>query len=260
MTHLGEEQLVQQYYGDTEGAAIREAHLAECAECRAEFDRLKQTLDSVSTYEVPERDERYGEDVWNRIRAYLPEQEKRSWFAWPQMRRWVAVGSLAALIVAAFLLGRITKPVPPGQVAQTTSGEKSKENKVLLVALGDHLERSQMVLVELTHAPSSEDVDISSEQQRAEDLLSANRLYRQAALKSGDRDLAAVLDDLERVLIEVTHEPSKLDGEEMQAIQKRIEAKGILFKVRVIGSKVRMDERRPEKQNPPVPATTRQTT
>ena len=260
MTHLSEEQLVQQYYGDAEDAPSRDTHLNECAECRSEFARLKQTLDSVSSYEVLERNERYGEDVWNRIRAYLPEQEKRSWFAWPQLRRWVAVGSLAALLIVAFVLGRVTKPAQPGQIAQTGASEKSKENKVLLVALGDHLERSQMVLVELTHASNSEDVDISSEQQRAEDLLSANRLYRQAALKSGDKDIAAVLDDLERVLIEVTHEPSKVDGEEMQAIQKRIEAKGILFKVRVIGSKVRMDERRPDKQNSTVPATTRQTT
>jgi hypothetical protein len=258
MKHLSEEQLVQQYYGDAEEPVASEEHIRECAACRAEFERLKETLDSMAAFEVPERDEQYGTDVWNRIRAHLPEQEKRNWFAWPRMRRFVVVGALAALIVAAFLLGRISKP-GPGQI-QTVTNKEDKDKKVLLVALGDHLERSQMVLIELSHAPSSDDVDISSEQRRAEDLLSANRLYRQAAVKNGDADLAAVLDDLERVLMEVTHEPSKLDGEEMQAIQKRIEAKGILFKVRVIGSKVRKDERSPEKQDPPVPATTRQTT
>jgi hypothetical protein len=258
MKHLGEEQLVQQYYGDAEGAAPRDEHMRECAACRAEFERLKETLDSMAAFDVPERDAQYGTDVWNRIRAYLPEQEKRSWFAWPQMKRWVAAGALAALIIGAFLLGRISKPEPISD--STVANKEDKDKKVLLVALGDHLDRSQMVLIELTHAPSSEDVDISSEQKRAEDLLSANRLYRQAAVKNGDADVAAVLDDLERVLMEVTHEPSKLDGEEMQAIQKRIEAKGILFKVRVIGSKVRKDERTPERRNPPVPETTRQTT
>jgi hypothetical protein len=259
MKHLTEEQLVQQYYGDTEGAADRGQHLAECEECRSELERLKETLDSVAAFDVPERNERYGEDVWNNIRAHLPEPEKRRWFAWPQMRRWVAAGALAALIVVAFFLGRISKPGEPTG-APPTAHKEDKDNKVLLVALGDHLERSQMVLVELTHVPSSEDVDISSEQRRAEDLLSANRLYRQAAVRNGDADLAAVLDDLERVLTEVTHEPSKLDSEEMQSIQKRIEAKGILFKVRVIGSKVRKDEWRPEKQTAPIPETTRKTT
>jgi hypothetical protein len=259
MNHLSEEQFVQQYYGEAEGASVRGEHLGECEECKAEFARLSATLDSMEAFEVPARGERYEEDVWNNIRAHLPEQERRSWFAWPQMRRWVAAGALAALIVVAFFLGRVSKPVDHVQGPQMVNKTEDKDNKVLLVALGDHLERSQMVLIELTHAPSSADVDISSEQQRAEDLLSANRLYRQAAVQNGDADVAAVLDDLERVLMEVTHEPSKLDGEEMQSIQKRIEAKGILFKVRVIGSKVRKDER-PDRQKPPVPETTRQTT
>ena len=117
-----------------------------------------------------------------------------------------------------------------------------------------------MILVELTHAPQGNGVDISSEQKRADELLASNRLYRQAAVKNGDADIAAVLDELERVLLEVTHEPSKVDGEQMQAIQKRIEAKGILFKVRVIGSKVRSDEAHPDKEPPPTAQTTRQTT
>ncbi len=257
MTHLNEEQLVEHYYGDDANHADAATHLRLCAACRAGFERLSATLASVSAYEPPARDENYGTDVWNRIRAHLPEQEKRRWWGWGDARRWVAVGAVTALIVTAFLLGRMSKPVPP----QTPEiAQKDKDKKVLLVALGDHLERSQMILVELTHAPDGNDIDISSEQKRAEELLASNRLYRQAAVKNGDADIAAVLDQLERVLLEVTHEPSKVDGEQMQEIQKRIEAKGILFKVRVIGSKVRSDEARPEKTPARTAQTLRQTT
>ena len=259
MTHLNEEQLVEHYYGDDANHADSATHLAMCGACRAEFERLSGTLASVSAYEPRARDESYGTDVWNRIRAHLPEQEKRSWWSWAVTRRWVAVGAMAALIVSAFLLGRLSKPVPT-QGPNIAANGKDKDKKVLLVALGDHLDRSQMILVELTHAPQGNDVDISSEQKRAEELLASNRLYRQAAVKSGDADIAAVLDELERVLLQVTHEPSKLDGEQMQEIQKRIEAKGILFKVRVIGSKVRSDEARPDKEPAPTAQTTRQTT
>ncbi len=257
MTHLNEEQLVEHYYRDDANHAEVAAHLAVCGTCRSEFERLSATLSSVSAYEPPARDENYGTDVWNRIRAHLPEQEKRGWWTWTGARRWVAVGAMAVLIVTAFLLGRLSKPVPT-QGPDIAANDKDK--KVLLVALGDHLDRSQMILVELTHAPQSKDVDISSEQKRAEELLASNRLYRQAAVKSGDADIAAVLDELERVLLEVTHEPSTIDGEQMQEIQKRIEAKGILFKVRVIGSKVRSDEVRPGKESRPTAQTTRQTT
>ena len=261
MKHLSEEELVRHYYKDEDDVAASETHLRECTGCREEFERLSTTLDATSALEVPERDEKYGEDVWNRIRAHLPEQERKRWFAWPQTKRWVAAGVMAGLLIAAFLLGRVSKPTSlttgPTDIAQKETG---REKKVLLVALGDHLDRSQMILVELTHASHSEDLDISSEQERAEELLAANRLYRQAAVRSGDADVAAVLDELERVLTEVTHEPSKLDSDELKAIQQRIEAKGILFKVRVIGSKVRGDEQRPEKQNAPAPKTARQTT
>lgn len=256
MTHLNEEQLVEHYYNDDANHADAATHLALCADCRAEFERLSTTLTSVSAYEPPAREENYGTDVWNRIRAHLPEPEKRSWWSWSGARRWVAVGAMAVLIATAFLLGRLSKPLPTNPVI----ADKDKDKKVLLVALGDHLERSQMILVELTHAPQANDVDISSEQKRAEELLASNRLYRQAAVKSGDADIAIVLDELERVLLDVTHEPSKLDGDQMQEIQKRIESKGILFKVRVIGSKVRSDEAHPEKEPAPAAQTTRQTT
>ncbi len=259
MNHLSEEQLVQNYYREVDGSAQRESHLAECAECREQLERLTATLDSLAVFEAPERDEKYGEDVWNRIRAHLPEPEQHRWFAWPQVRRWVAAGALAVLIIGAFILGRFSKPEPTvGNTPTVAQKEAEKEKKVLLVALGDHLGRSQMILVELTHASRTGDVDISSEQERAEQLLASNRLYRQAAERSGDADVAAVLDELERVLTEVAHEPSKLDGQELESIQQRIESRGILFKVRVIGSKVRGEERR-ERTDLPATKTTRQT-
>jgi hypothetical protein len=257
MTHLNEEQLVEHYYSDDASHAESATHLAMCGTCRAEFERLSATLASVSAYEPPARSANYGTAVWNRIRAHLPEQDKRSWWSWAGARRWVAVGAMAALIVTAFLLGRLSKPVPP---QNPEVAGKDKDKKVLLVALGDHLDRSQMILVELTHAPQDKDVDISSEQKRAEELLASNRLYRQAAVKSGDADVAAVLDELERLLLEVTHEPSTIDGGQMQDIQRRIESKGILFKVRVIGSKVRSDEAHPDKEPARTAQTTRQTT
>ncbi|HEX6879000.1 MAG TPA: hypothetical protein VF135_01430 [Terriglobales bacterium] len=259
MNHLSEEQLVQSYYKDVDGSAEREAHLAACAECREQLEKLTATLDSLAAFEVPERGEKYGEDVWNRIRAHLPEQQRRRWFAWPRLQGWVTAGAIAVLIVGAFLLGRFSKPAAPGGNTPTVAHKESdKEKKVLLVALGDHLDRSQMILVELTHASRTGDVDISSEQERAGQLLASNRLYRQAAERSGDADVAAVLDELERVLTEVAHEPSRLDGQELGSIQKRIESRGILFKVRVIGSKVRGEERR-ERTDVPAAKTTRQT-
>jgi hypothetical protein len=111
--------------------------------------------------------------------------------------------------------------------------------RIMMVAVGEHLDRSQMILVELVNNESKGPVDISEEQRRAEDLIGENRLYRQAALKSGDRAVSSVLDELERVLLEVAHSPSKLDSAEFEQVRQRIESQGILFKIRVVSSNLR---------------------
>jgi hypothetical protein len=82
-------------------------------------------------------------------------------------------------------------------------------------------------------------VDISSERSRAEELLAANRLYRETAVKTGDTATAALLDELERVLVDVAASPSTLTQSDLDEVRRRIESKGLLFKVRVVSSDVR---------------------
>ena len=111
--------------------------------------------------------------------------------------------------------------------------------RVLLIAVGDHLERSQMVLVELAHAETRGELDISAERQLADDLVASNRLYRQTAQQMGQTNVAGMLDELERVLVEVARGPSTVSMQQLADIQQRIESQGILFKVKVIGSDIR---------------------
>ncbi len=158
------------------------------------------------------------------------------------LRRVVAVA--AALVIAAFFLGRLRpRPNSPDTAMQT----QQVRERILLVAVGDHLDRSEMMLVELTNAePEPSDkklVNISTEQKRAEDLLDENRLYRQTALQQGDKALASVLDELERVLLDIAHSPQEMMPTQLEKIRQRIEAHGILFKVRVVGSEVRQREK-----------------
>jgi hypothetical protein len=53
----------------------------------------------------------------------------------------------------------------------------------------------------------------------------------------------AVLEELERVLVEVAAGPDALAPQDVAELQRRIEARGLLFKVRVVGSQVRERER-----------------
>ena len=135
------------------------------------------------------------------------------------------------------------------QVAQ--SAEKVRE-RILLVDLGDHLDRSQMVLVELVSAGGTTgDVDISTERARAEQLVAVNRLYRQTAASTGDAAMASVLDDLERdAATRLAHQatpiaasPATVSQEDLDSVRRRIDSKELLFKVRVVSSQVRERQR-----------------
>ncbi len=242
MKHLDEAQLAALYYGEA-GTGERE-HMAGCDGCRLAYQELASVLDQVDL-PVPERGEEYGAQVWRRVSPKLESApSRRSFWGTPWMPRpWAVAAAMVVLLVAAFVAGRMW-PWRPTQVAARPISAQVRE-RILLVAVGDHLDRSQMVLLELENArPQDDQVDISEERQRAQDLVGSNRLYRQTAVRSGDPGVANVLDELERVLLEVAHSPSHLSTQEFEELRHRVEAQGILFKVRVIDSQLQQDERK----------------
>jgi hypothetical protein len=238
MTHLSDDDLVLLHYREDEGSEA-EAHLAGCAGCADRLRALGRTLALVQAPEAPERGEDYGARVWARLRPRLELKEARPKVVPIRGRLWpraVSVAALAAALILAFLLGRRFPEEP-----QPLSAEVRE--RVLLVAVGDHLERSQMVLVELVNAPVDEAMNVRAQRALADELVSANRLYRQTAVRSGELALAAVLEELERVLVEVAAGPDALTPGDLAELQRRIESRGLLFRVRVIGSHVREREK-----------------
>ena len=103
------------------------------------------------------------------------------------------------------------------------------------------------MLTELSNASAAGPLDISFEQERAANLLGENRLYRQSAAGAGDAIVAGVLDELERVLLEIEHAPSRISPMELDELRLRLKAEGILFKLRVLGSNVR-NQQEPARQ------------
>jgi hypothetical protein len=243
MNHLNEEQLILFYYGEEGDTLTAEQHLEECGECRELYSSLQRVLNVVDSLPVPERGAEYGQQVWQRIQRQLPAGRGSRWTAWlrPQWR-WAAVSAaFAALMIGAFTAGRF---FPQGRkpAMHLVATDLRPNQGVLMVAVGDYLERSQMVLIELANANPKGDLNISSEQERAGDLVSENRLYRQTAARTGDTAVTSVLDELERVLLDITHSPSEMSPEELGKLRSRLEAEGILFKIRVLGSNVRNQE------------------
>ncbi len=237
--HLSEEDLVLHHYGEVEDPRAVSAHLETCADCAAAFRGLEGALALVPAEAVPERDAAYGARVWERVKADLPSPRPdiRSLAG---MRRALpshlgAWGALAAALLLAFGLGQRF----PGSVAEPVVRER-----ILLVAVGDHLERSRMVLAEISNASADGPTGLQAEQRWAGSLVAENRMYRQAAMRAGDASVANVLDELERVLAELANGPEALGAKQIEGLQARIEARGLLFKVKVVEGQVRARARR----------------
>jgi hypothetical protein len=261
MTHQTEHDLILYYYG--EGGRRRHAierHLDECGPCAAAYRQIAETLALVAEPEIPERGDRYGLEVWQRIRHRLPDAPDGAGF-FSRFSAWTlglsAAGALAVLLLAAFLAGRgWQRPAinPAPQVAEAMSASGARD-RILLASVAEHLDRSDRVLTEILNTPSGS--DISAEQRRAEDLLTTSRLYRQDAMDAGEQSVANILDELERTLVEIVHSPSQISAADLEQLRRRVDAAALLFKVRVMSDDLR---RRDEPGGArPRPASTRKT-
>jgi hypothetical protein len=227
MNHLTEEQLTLAYYGDLDPELGQ--HIKSCSGCRSNFDRLKDLLDAIREYPVPERSASYGGDVWVRLLPKLPiAKPQRSWFRW-----WIAGPAFATLLVVAFFAGMLVqhRHEPPEISA-------AARQRVLNLVIGYHLDRSQILLTELVNTTAG-NIDVSDERNRARDLLSENRLLRETAARSGEVSHAALLDELERVLLDIANTPSNTAAADLEALQHRIVSEGLLFKVRIVDANIR---------------------
>ena len=238
--HLTEDELILQYYGETEAARSRRAstsHLASCTECQFAEEKLRRVMtlvDSAAPVEPPIGFERIA---WARLEPALDANRSgwRTFFWFPQ---WALAGGVAALVVVAFVAGRFTggeSVVAPRSQRRRRGGARH----VLQTAVGDHLDRTQMMLVELANAETDGADVLAGEQARAGDLVAANRVIRQSAMQSGDAQIVDILEDLERVLLEIANAPANATSNDLTDLQSRITREDLLFRLRVIASEMR---------------------
>ncbi len=239
MKHLKQEDLILYHYGEAEDLGACRRHVETCERCRADYGALAEALALVDDFPIPKRGAEYGSDVWRRLAPRLGEKKA----AWPARlrlpaRSWGVAAALIVMLMAGFVAGRFWRR--PGVTEAISAPIRER---ILLVAIGDHLERSQMMLVELINASDGQTVNLSAQQQKARQLVEDNRLYRQTAAGAGDAAVAGVLDELERLLLDIAHSPASVTQGEMEEIRRRVEAQRLLFRIRVIGSQVREREK-----------------
>lgn len=256
--HLTEDELILHYYGEAEASEHGvESHLASCAGCQGAFQALRRVMDAIDAAPLPEPAADFERSVWARLAPSLdmPPAQRPSWRDWFAPRSLAFAGGLAAVVIGVVLWQFDVNLTRTDPNAVVTADAASHRERVLLTAVSDHIEQSQLVLVELANAEAPDgDLDVSLERITADDLVSAGRLYRETALQTGELQLAALLDELELVLVEIARGPKALSAGQLEAVRAQIEQQELIFKLRVLAADVKARQ-----QTRPSPATSKRT-
>ncbi|HVA63853.1 MAG TPA: hypothetical protein VNF74_09025 [Terriglobales bacterium] len=211
-------------------------HLQACADCRRRLAAYEQVLALTAAAPAPEPPADFGQRVWQRLQSQLDVPAPAARRFPHRVRVWALAASLALVAGLAWRLHLRPAPALPTPVAPSASAP----SPVLLQAVSQHLDRTQVLLVELAHAApvrgrhAASAVDVGPEQRWARALLASNRLYQQNASRSGNAAMAHLLGALEPVLLEIAHSPGQVSPARWRQLQARIATSGILFQVRVV--------------------------
>ncbi len=257
-TGVEEDELILHFYGESADPATIERALATDAALARRYAELAAAL-GAATREAPEPPADLAARVWQELRPRL--SAKRSWRErlfpagadWAP--RWSLAGAALAVVVAlgvGYLAGRREPPVPAtnaGKEAGTEAGmeagkvaghSSAARERLLLASVEGHLAGTERLLTRVTNAAPTDAEALAEEAAWAEALVSSNRLYRRAAERSGQRRIAALLDELEPLLLELSHS-SEAAPDDLAAAQRRIEHTDLLFKLRVTGERLQRD-------------------
>jgi hypothetical protein len=134
---------------------------------------------------------------------------------------------------------------PPGfGPAPAVALSAAARQRILERSVAAHLADSERLLVELANASAEGPVDLEAERRWAEALLAGNRLYRRAAEQAGQRRIAALLGELEPLLLDLAHTPPEGTAEDLALLQRRLAERGTLFKMRVVEGRLAGPRRR----------------
>jgi hypothetical protein len=251
--HISDEDLLLDYYGEAtpEQHAEMRAHVETCAECQALDRELRAVLALVDSEPLPEAPPGFEREMWARLEPVVsglpsrsfggPRKADTTWsFEFP---RWALAASVAALAVGSFALGRVWD-TPTTSPHVSTADVRELSERMLRSEVEEHLERSQRVFVELVNADDSAPVLLASDRERAADLVAAGRLYRRSAEEAGDADTRDLLEDVERVLVEIANGPEVESSNDLSEVRARITDQDLIFRLRVMTAGMQARERR----------------
>jgi len=242
MNTISDNDLILYFYRDgLDAARIGEIDDALFAspDLRARYTRLQQMLHAVDADPAPEPDAQFNERVWQRLDARIAALDPAAPATGWRVRLFDTLHSLlvprAAFAAACMLLlaigvgfyaGRSTAP-QPDEIAQTRANAMA--TRVLDAYVAEHLRATEGLLLT---AVNSDDAGLVGNRDLAASLVDSNRLYAQAATRSGNTRLADFLRQLEPVLLSLANQPGTAAVQSSEDLRRFLDATDLLFQVR----------------------------
>ncbi len=264
---ISDDELVLYHYRD----GLTAARIAEIEdrlfidpELRRRMNELLATLNEVDALPLAEPDPGFEARVWTAIE---PELDRRPREPAPSFasgwRRGIAAllapRPIAVLAVVALVaIGTTTyinAPGPQGPPPTVASGDGPRVNevhggeirgaaRVRSYYVAEHLRATENLLLTVANDRGG---SVQPPPERVADLLAANRVYQQAAERSGDPRVVTVLRQVEPLLIDLANRDGTSAIQDQDSWRAHLQRSDLLFQMRAVGAALTRDAARPSR-------------
>jgi len=242
------------YYGALSGreedALAR--HLLVCSACGGEWEALRKMLDAAGPATVFPREsevdwDRFARATVERSRAAAVARRSPVPFRIPAL--WAGLAAAAVVVASLWTLrsptrvgGDRTALAPPVDGLTAESARESArmiEDRLARRSAARYLSDSRSLLLSLVQSParcrrSGGDVDVSLEAERSRQLLRRQNLYEGDLEGLRDQRLAALLRQLESVLMQVASLQDCATAGQIRDLREQIEQRQILLRIDLV--------------------------
>jgi hypothetical protein len=234
-----------------EHAAVAE-HLRSCPGCAAEEKELRALI-AAQGNTPPDPAADLPEEYWRSLldgvdRRIATQKPHEAWYhrmiAWitpaptPQYRFAVALGAILIVTTSALVTWTIMRRAPqpaPSLTAEAVTPLTADSTVVAPARLQKYLHRSRTLLVGVANmkVPQDQPADLNAERAISRELVNEARALRQESL---DLTSARLVNDLEKIQIELANMRPGDAKPGVDMIRHGIESKNLLFKLRMAES------------------------
>jgi hypothetical protein len=211
-------------------------HLRTCAECKKKYAAFRQVTDVMKKYRRENASSEFLHSLWSKIETEIATETIRKSTFFNKLKDlvnlevwWIRYAVAVSLVITGIFIGRflLTTPKKNDVISQQETGK----NAVIQAKTQRYLERSKVLLLGILNHESNTQSDFSRQRELSGNLIREAAILKEELKDSKELLLGALIDDLEKILLQIAHLEKSYDLEAVEMIQSGIRREGILFKI-----------------------------